>query len=550
MAIELMQREVDAILDGIIRGETYRNILAKEPHIAEFNAKIFAKQLLMADQKTPDYKDYRAGTGKYEGQGPRKTGGSYKGEKRESRFEGFDDSTKKAQIKRQLAAYSKKILSIYKGSPEIKGLSVGGVKQIRNYTYQLLEISGDHVKFLIRVAPGKSANPYDAFFKMNQKIQTNYLMGSGQEQKKLRILFGIQEASSFADEKAYKKSVQSIITSYQQIGHAEDSAVVQKKARATYASLEEATAGSVDLDYLPDSALSSVKKASASVRDTFGIEVGLEHSQKYVPKDGRLRDELLVSVSVESEAANQMKSGRKSKESLKDAAKTEDDLGKQLKTLLEELQADLKKEYDNAKTPEAKRSPSAVQLVGYSLFSGKTLKKVLRNKKVSKKSRSVYTKKVPKVGGPKRVTASAKKEGPVATYSMGLLDSSVRSKLPKSKASKKAKEVNSVETGTSTQDALVARAFINSRLPQQVARNMGRPGLENITGRFAESVNIVNASSTGNMSHFDYTYNPLYRVFEGGRDFTPNYDPRPLIERSIRDLAAARLETKFTLRRV
>jgi len=97
---------------------------------------------------------------------------------------------------------------------------------------------------------------------------------------------------------------------------------------------------------------------------------------------------------------------------------------------------------------------------------------------------------------------------------------------------------------------MVARAYINSRLPKQVVANMGRPQLENRSGRFAESVNIVNASSTGNMSNFDYTYNPLYRVFEGGRDYTPNYDPRPLIEKSIRQLAAARLETKFTLRRV
>ena len=79
---------------------------------------------------------------------------------------------------------------------------------------------------------------------------------------------------------------------------------------------------------------------------------------------------------------------------------------------------------------------------------------------------------------------------------------------------------------------------------------MGRPGLENQSGRYAESVNIVNASSAGQQTHFDYTYNPLYRVFEGGGDFSPNYDPRPLIERSIRQLAAARLETKFTLRRV
>lgn len=101
-----------------------------------------------------------------------------------------------------------------------------------------------------------------------------------------------------------------------------------------------------------------------------------------------------------------------------------------------------------------------------------------------------------------------------------------------------------------TEEAFKTRAFINAKLAKKVAGNMGRPGLINQSGRFAESVTLTNAASTGNMTHFDYTYNPLYRVFEGGKDFTPNYDPRPLIERSIRQLAAARLETKFTLRRV
>ena len=100
------------------------------------------------------------------------------------------------------------------------------------------------------------------------------------------------------------------------------------------------------------------------------------------------------------------------------------------------------------------------------------------------------------------------------------------------------------------QNAFVTRAFVNARLSKQVSGNMGRPALINRTGRFAESVTITNASSRGNLTHFDYTYDPIYKVFEGGDNYTPNYDPRPLIEKSIRQLAAARLETKFTLRRV
>jgi hypothetical protein len=80
---------------------------------------------------------------------------------------------------------------------------------------------------------------------------------------------------------------------------------------------------------------------------------------------------------------------------------------------------------------------------------------------------------------------------------------------------------------------------------------MGRPSLENRSGRFAGSVNIVNAVSNAGVTHFDYTYqqNP-YRAFERGGEYSPNYDPRQLIEKSIRELALQKLDTKFTLRRV
>jgi hypothetical protein len=122
--------------------------------------------------------------------------------------------------------------------------------------------------------------------------------------------------------------------------------------------------------------------------------------------------------------------------------------------------------------------------------------------------------------------------------------------LPKQKD--KQENLGKVESGNNElmRKAFETRAFVNSRLEKTVAGNMGRPGLENRTGRFARSAQVTNAMAVGNQVHMDYTYNPLYRVFEDGGQFTANYDPRPLIESSIRELAAAKLETKFTLRRV
>lgn len=122
-------------------------------------------------------------------------------------------------------------------------------------------------------------------------------------------------------------------------------------------------------------------------------------------------------------------------------------------------------------------------------------------------------------------------------------------KIPKA-AKKRQKVVEKGVEPASTEAAFVTRSFVNSRLTKQVQKNMGRPSLENQTGRFAESVNVTNAVPTAQGIHMDYTYNPAYRVFENGSQYPSGYDPRPLIENSIRELAAQKLETKFTLRRV
>ena len=98
--------------------------------------------------------------------------------------------------------------------------------------------------------------------------------------------------------------------------------------------------------------------------------------------------------------------------------------------------------------------------------------------------------------------------------------------------------------------AMETRAFVQTRLTKEVQSNMGRPALENQTGRFAESVQLINVVPKGDQFHMDYTYDNRYKVFEEGRQYPPGYDPRPLIERSIRDLAAQQLKTKFTLRRM
>ena len=100
------------------------------------------------------------------------------------------------------------------------------------------------------------------------------------------------------------------------------------------------------------------------------------------------------------------------------------------------------------------------------------------------------------------------------------------------------------------------QALINAKLPQTVAQNMGPPGLENRTGRFASSVHVTDVSQTAQgypSIGYNYQRNP-YQVFEMShgdpRWATPDRDPRKLIDASIREIAAQLAIGRFYTRRI
>jgi hypothetical protein len=528
MAIKFLQQEIDSLMKLFESKNAYRDLLNKKAHLCEFNAEKLAKQLFSQTKRTKDYDDFRkAGGSKYKFE---QTGGT----KRESKF----------GAEKGIQAYTNSVLKAYLKLPFIKE---GKMLRAGQYSFQTLEVTGNKVVFLIRGLGKTGGTPFNEFKRINKQVQVEVV----RKNKNYRKLFGIEaDANSDAfTAEAGKK----VVTDNQQIGHADGSGVVDKKALSAYATMtsDENLGGTgysaaVLLDEIKteDGVTSYPKK----LQDIFNLTLEGNHAQKFTIKDGKLTDDFTVSVSVEAEEANQAKSGRKSNtQDVLSSGKTETQLGQELSTLLKDLQKDLKKEYENPNTnAERKRSASPLEVVGYMVFAGSNLQKLLKNKKVTKKPSTPFVGKAPRQGAPKKVQSHTKKMSPQPSYSLGLIDSSIKRAIGPGKQDK----AKRVEVGTSVGDSMVARAFINSRLQQQVARNMGRPALENRTGRFVESVYITNASSTGMQSHFDYTYNPLYRVFEGGRDFPPGYDPRDLIEKSIRQLAAARLETKFTLRRV
>ena len=99
-------------------------------------------------------------------------------------------------------------------------------------------------------------------------------------------------------------------------------------------------------------------------------------------------------------------------------------------------------------------------------------------------------------------------------------------------------------------------ALINQKLPQTVKENMGAPGLENRSGKFASSVRATDISTTAQgfpSIGYSYDKNP-YQIFEQGAGKFPwasrDRDPRRVIDLSIRQIAAQLLTGRFYTRRV
>lgn len=128
-------------------------------------------------------------------------------------------------------------------------------------------------------------------------------------------------------------------------------------------------------------------------------------------------------------------------------------------------------------------------------------------------------------------------------------------KKPKSTRNVKAAVIQRAKKQTASMQPLQLIGLINKSLPDTVRKNMQAPGLQNRTGRFAESVKLTDVVQTGKgFPSFGYTYqkNP-YQVFEMGSGQAPwasaERDPRKLIDRSIREIAAQFAIGRFYTRR-
>lgn len=129
----------------------------------------------------------------------------------------------------------------------------------------------------------------------------------------------------------------------------------------------------------------------------------------------------------------------------------------------------------------------------------------------------------------------------------------------KSKPAKYIKDEGIGELDIGTQKGSINWAslinIINKKLPDQVAGNMGIPGLVYRTGRFANSTKVVNIETTRDgypSLVFDYQRNP-YDVFDRTKGAspwnTPARDPRTLVDKSVREIVQEMAIGRFYTRR-
>jgi hypothetical protein len=121
------------------------------------------------------------------------------------------------------------------------------------------------------------------------------------------------------------------------------------------------------------------------------------------------------------------------------------------------------------------------------------------------------------------------------------------------KSNKKTPTTRIYSKSSSASMPLQLMVLINKDLPRVVAKNMGSTALNYRTGRFASSVRVTDVVTTPKgFPSMGYTYDKdRYQTFEPGfAQGSVDRDPRKLIDKSMREIAAQYAVGRFFTRRV
>jgi len=250
------------------------------------------------------------------------------------------------------------------------------------------------------------------------------------------------------------------------------------------------------------------------------VETFLNHDVNI--KTGKLRSEMTVIVSTQGTAFNASQSS------------LERDTSLFIKSKITSLYAYIT------------GSPNLVQVIETALFQ-KVTHKLLKTKGV-------------RVKGPKNKAIQVKASEIVESSTKNIIKSGQTSKAKKGTPIK-AKSVRGITAPIEPPTKLSASplemiTYINKNLPVELDKLMVAPRLETRTGRFAQSVQVRNITQTKQgFPSIDYTYQrDPYQVFEMGVGRFPwatrDRDPRSLIDRAIRNIAAEMLKARIYTRRI
>ena len=276
---------------------------------------------------------------------------------------------------------------------------------------------------------------------------------------------------------------------------------------------------------------------------SFKSKLGLKSEEVLkVTTKGGLKLNNRIFLQLESDTGNRKKSA------------ADKQAGLNVKKVIQEI---LSKEYTKptsaSVTANSPGSDTPMDMIGTMIVNTPTKRKMYGKGKA--KNNTKY-KKAPKSVN-KTSKASRTTEVPTEraiVYAAGITPD-IAKKLPKGPGRP------STEKGKGDTDFAIAAAgllsvkrAINKRLPEEVRRNMGRPALRFQTGRFARSTVIESITPAARTLLVKYTYrlNP-YETFEneGRKQWPSGYNPKPLISKSIRNLALSMFKIEaLTTRRV
>jgi hypothetical protein len=326
---------------------------------------------------------------------------------------------------------------------------------------------------------------------------------------------------------------------YQEMAHEAGYGIVETKhflikggTGAAGTDYNEQRYGGIDLSELPADPIRTKLQKIQNFKSN--LILSAEHDI-YVGKDGKVQGKTVFKGGIEAKWKNQ-----------KDAV-AQAKLGQQLKDMLVELQETIKKEYeDKTKTTEELNSRAIVDLVGDIIVMSPIKRKAYASGRAVNSSKyNIKPKGKSPTKASKQITVTQKRQ---AIKFAGPTAKNTSPRVSPEKGEGTGKE----DFAMQMRHLLKVKNAINKRLPAAVRANMARPALINRTGRFSNSVNvesIIPAAQTL-MVRYNYRLNP-YETFEnkGRYKWPTGYNPKPLIAKSIRELAMGLVGQRLTIRR-